>query len=104
MTYPLYIASPTLLVSVTGTASTSAPLPVGQNIRICNTGSVTAYVHVTQGAAVATVPTGTAAQSATTVLAGEDVIFSINSNKVHNISAITASGTTTLTVQVGEGV
>jgi hypothetical protein len=101
---PLFIASPTLLVEVTTSASTSVPLPVGQNIRICNTGSVTAYVHVTQDTALATVPTGTAAQSATTILAGEDTIFSLNSNKVFNISAITASGSTNLTVQVGEGV
>lgn len=99
-----FIANPTQLVSVTSSASTSAALPVGQNIRICNTGTVIAYVHVTTGTAVATVPTSTAAQTCTTILAGEDAIFSLDSNKVFNISAITASGTTTLTVQVGGGI
>lgn len=100
-------------VSVTSTASTSAALPgVGDVVRIVNEGPNICFVSIGTGSQTATLPSGTAAATCTAVLAGSDVIFSVpnpgtpatGSPTPLNISAICrASGTATLTVQVGTG-
>lgn len=95
----------TLLVAVTASASSSAALPArGAVIRLVNKGPNNCFVSIGSSAQVATVPTSTAVATATPVLAGEDVTFSIPSDSIQNISAIAdASGTATLYAQVGEG-
>lgn len=92
-------------ISVTTTASSSTALPAaGSTLRICNTGLEHAYIHITTGTAVATVPTGTAAATCTPVMAGTDIVLGLTTGDTLNISAITSSGSTTLVIQVGEGV
>lgn len=102
---PINAQAKTISISATSSASSSAALPAqGSSIRLVNTSSVTAYVHITSGAAVATVPTGTAANTCTPVLGPSDITLSIPNDAILNISAITRTGSTTLEVQVGEGI
>lgn len=101
------IKSPTFSISVTSSSSTPIALSgAGTTVRVVNDGANSAYMAVgaTAAAAVATVPTGTAALTATPILAGEDVAFSRDPNTDLYIAAITASSTTTLRVTVSEGV
>jgi len=102
---PFNANASTIRISVTTTATSTADLPdTGNVVRICNTGSNHAYVSIGLVYAAATVPTGTAARTCLTVMAGVDVTFSLpNNGSVCKISAITETGTTTLAVQVGEG-
>ena len=95
----------TQAISVTSTASTSTALPAqGAVIRVVNIGTKVAYYSIGSGTQTATVPSGTPVATATPILPGEDGTFSIPSDKIYNISAIADSGnTTTLLVQVGEG-
>lgn len=91
-------------ISVSTSASTSTALPnTGNTLRVHNTGDVVAYIHVTTGTAAATVPTATAAATCCSVGAGQDTVFSIPSDVIYNISAITESGATNLSVSVGGG-
>ena len=91
-------------ISATTSASSSTALPnTGTSLRVHNTGTSTAYFHVTTGTAAATVPTGTAASTCCSVGAGQDAVFSIPSDVIYNISAITETGSTNLEVSVGGG-
>jgi len=92
-------------ISVTATASSSTSLSaIGNVVRLCNNGVNTCYVSIGTGSQVATVPTGTALATCTPVLPGTDISLSIPNSSLQNISAIADSGkTTTLLVQVGEG-
>lgn len=95
----------TLRVAASTSASASVALPnVGGSIRVFNNGSVTAFIHISTGTAAATVPTSTAAATCTPIAAGQDTAFSIPSNEVYNISAITESSSTNLEVAVGGGI
>ena len=103
-TQPFSATSLTLPISVTTTASSSTALPgAGNSIRIINEGPNHAFVSIGSGAQTATRPNATPTATSTPVLAGEDVILSISNIATLNISAITRTGTTTLDVQVGEG-
>lgn len=93
-------------LSVTNAASSSTSLPaVANDIRIVNEGPNHAYVHITTGSAVATVPGGTPTKTCCPILAGSDVGLSLpSSTALCKISAICAgSGTATLRISVGEG-
>lgn len=95
--------APCISISVTTTASTSASLPSkGQTVRLFNEGSAIVYVSIGDGTQTATVPGATAAATCTPVAVGDEV-FRIPADQVYQISAITASGTATLRVQVTEG-
>lgn len=95
--------SPTILISVTTTASSSVALPAtGNTIRIVNEGPNVAYVSIGAAAQTATLPTGTAAATCTAVLPSSDITMSIPDGR-QNISAIARTGTASLNVQVGEG-
>lgn len=94
----------TLPISVTSSASASTALPAqGSVIRIVNEGTAIAFVSIGTGTQVATLPNATPTATSTPILSGEDLTFSIPSDAIQNISAITRSGTCTLDVQVGEG-
>lgn len=102
---PFNAQAKTLPISVTSTASASTALPAqGSVVRIINEGSAAAFISIGSGAQTATLPNATPTATSTPVLAGTDITLSIPSDAVYNISAITRSGTTTLDVQVGEGV
>jgi hypothetical protein len=95
--------APCISISVTTTPSTSVPLPSkGQTVRLFNEGTAIVYVSIGNGAQTATVPGATAAVTCTPVAVGDEV-FRIPDDKVYQISAITATGTATLRVQVTEG-
>lgn len=102
---PFSATSKTLPVSVTATASASTALPgQGNSIRIVNEGPNIVFVSIGAGAQTATLPNATPTGTSTPVLNGSDVVFSIPSDAVYNISAICrAAGTATIDVQVGEG-
>ena len=102
---PFSAQAKTLPISVTATASTSAALPnVGDQIRLVNEGPNHCFVSIGSGTQTATLPNATPTATSTPVLAGEDLILTIPSADVLNISAICrASGTATLCVQVGRG-
>lgn len=104
-TQPFTAQAKTLPISVTSTASTSTALPaLGNSVRIVNEGPNVAFVSIGSGTQTATLPNATPTATSTPVLAGTDVSFSIPNDAVYNISAICrASGTATLSVQVGEG-
>jgi hypothetical protein len=104
---PFTAQAPTMAISATASASTSAALPIaGSTLRIVNEGPNIAFIHVTSGTAVATLPTGTAAASATPCPVG-DISLTIpdSPSTPLNISAICrASQTAALSVQVGDGI
>lgn len=102
---PFSAQSLTLPISVTSTASTSAALPgKGNTIRIVNEGPNVAFVSIGSGAQTATLPNASPTATSTPIMPG-DVSLGIPADQVYNISAICrASGTATLSVQVGEGV
>lgn len=115
---PFPAQAKTLKIAVTATASTSGALPaIGNSIRVVNDGTATAFIDVGTGTRVATVPpTSTPVATCTPILPGEDVTFTIvkpeatasgvgdfTAPTALNISAITAGGSTTLYVSVGEG-
>lgn len=94
----------TLSVSVTTASSTAANLPaVGNTARLVNEGPNHAYVAISAAGTAATVPTGTAAATATPVLAGTDIALGIDGMTQMMICAICATGTATLRVQVSDG-
>lgn len=96
--------APTRSYAVTTAAGASVALPgIGSVVRIVNEGPSTAYVSIGTGTQVATVPTATPLVTSCPVLAGTDVTFSINISPNLQISAITATGTAVLDIQVGEG-
>jgi hypothetical protein len=100
------VNAPGIAISVTNVASAAVALPVGNNIRIVSKeGSSDAFVAVsTSNTVAATVPGASAARTCNAILGGEDSNFSLpDSQHVCYISAITASGTATLWVYVGEG-
>lgn len=98
-------SSPTITIASTSTASTSVALPgKGASVRIVNEGAGIAFVSIGSGTQTATLPTTSATNTCTPVLGGSDVVFSIPSDSIQNISACCRSGASaTLTVQVGEG-
>jgi hypothetical protein len=115
---PFPTQAKTLKIAVTSTASVSGALPaIGNSLRVVNEGTATAFIDVGTGSRVATVPaTSSPVATCTPILAGQDVVFTIvkpeavadglgsfTAPTVLNISAITAGGTTTLYVSVGEG-
>lgn len=102
---PFNCTALTLPISVTASASTSTALPAkGCVIRVVNEGPNIAFISVGTGTQTATLPNATVTATSTPVLAGSDVSLSIASDATYNISAICrASGTATLSVQVGEG-
>jgi P pilus assembly chaperone PapD len=93
-------------LAVTTVASASINLPgTGSVIRVVNEGPNHAYLAIGSGTQVATVPTATAANTCTPVLAGTDTTFTIpdgNGGRMQ-LSAICGTGTATLDIQVGEG-
>ena len=92
-------------ISVAAVASASVALPgKGSCVRIVNEGPDTAFISIGSGTQTATTPNSTPAGTATPVLPSSDIILSIPSDQVYNISAICRSaGSATLDVQVGEG-
>lgn len=106
MVTPLFSAqAPTKPIAVTASASSSTALPgLGNTVRIVNEGPNVAFVSIGSGTQVATLPNATPVATSTPVLPLTDIVLSINSDQIYNISAICrASGTATLDVQVGEG-
>lgn len=103
---PFGAQSITLPISVTSTASTSAALPAkGSVIRCVNEGPNKCFISIGAGTQTATLPNATPTATSTPVLAGTDIVLSIPSDAVYNISAICRSTeTATLDVQVGEGI
>lgn len=106
MTQVFNAKNPTIAISVTDSASTAVSIPAGKNIiRVVNNGSNECFIAVGGSSVAATVPTGTAAVTATPVLSGADAVFSITPNVDTYISAIcNTSETTTLYVSAGQGV
>lgn len=101
---PFTASAPAIRVNATTTASASVNLPSrGEVIRIVNEGPNNAYVSIGPSTQTATVPTGTAASTATVVLANSDTTFSLPDFDKQQISAICATGTAALDVQVGNG-
>lgn len=104
---PFSAQSKTLKVSVTTSASTSGALPgvAGNSLRVVNEGPNTAFISIGTTSQTATVPaTSSPVATCTPVLPGSDVVFTVPADAVQNISAITATGTATLYVSVGEGI
>lgn len=102
---PFNVTAKTLPISVTTSASSSTALPgQGTVVRIVNEGTAAAFVAIGEGAQVATLPNATPTGTSTPILPGTDVTFSIPSSSIWNISAITRTSTTTLDIQVGEGI
>lgn len=96
----------TLSISASSTASTSIALPNASNsVRIVNEGPNIAFVSIGAGTQTATLPSASVpVATCTPILASEDVILSIPSDAIYNISAICRSTqTAVLSVQVGEG-
>lgn len=90
----------------TDTVGASTALPGQGSVgRFVNEGPDNCYISVGIGTQVATVPsTSTAVATCTPVEAGEDIVLSIPSNAIQNISVICRSGkTATLLVSIGEG-
>jgi hypothetical protein len=73
-------------------------------VRLVNEGPNRCYVALGGSSVAATVPTGTAAATATPVLAGEDIILSLSPSQTYISAICRASETATLIVQNGEGV
>lgn len=104
-TGPFTAQSNTINIAATTTASASVPLPGrGEVVRIVNEGSATAYFSIGSGAQTATLPSTTAKATSTPILSGTDMTFSVPDVAGLQISAITATGTATLDVQVGMGI
>lgn len=102
---PFSAQAKTKPITVTSSASTSTTLPsLGNTLRVVNEGPNDAFISVGAGAQTATLPNATPVATSTPVLAGSDVSFTIPGDAVLNISAITRTGTATLSVSVGEGV
>lgn len=106
MIRPFSAQAKTVAISVTATSSTSAALPgKGNTVRLVNEGPYICFVSIGSGAQTATVPTGTAAATATPILAGTDISLSLPDSDTYNIAAICRTGqTATLLVAVGEGI
>ncbi len=102
---PFSAQAKTLPISVTSSASSSTALPsAGNTLRVVNEGPNDAFISVGTGAQTATLPNATPTATSTPVLAGSDVSFTIPGDAALNISAICrATGTATLSCQVGEG-
>lgn len=104
-TGPFTAQSNTINITATTTASASVPLPGrGEVVRIVNEGASIAYFSIGSGAQTATLPSTTAKATSTPILAGTDMTFSVPDVAGLQISAITATGTATLDVQVGMGI
>lgn len=101
---PFNATALTLPVNVTSVASTSAALPAkGNSVRIVNEGPNVAFISIGAGAQTATLPNASPTATSTPVMPG-DTTLSIPNDQIYQISAICrASGTATLSVQVGEG-
>lgn len=105
---PINVDSPCISVSVTSTASAAVALPTStlNQIRLVSDTTSTGVIFVAVGAAgvVATVLGGTSSRTSNPVLAGEDTVFTRDSNGGLFISAITNSTKTgTLYACVGSG-
>lgn len=105
MITPFSAQSKTMGISVNASPSSSTALPnTGNTLRVVNTGYATAYLAIGTDLQTATVPSGTPVATATPVLPGHDIPFSIPNDSIQNVSAICDTGlTTTLCIQVGEG-
>lgn len=91
-------------ISVTTVASTSVNMPnKGGTVVITNPGSSEALVSIGEGTQTATVPGTTPVATGCSIVAGASVSFSIPWDKALQISAICATGSTTLRVYVSEG-
>jgi len=104
---PFYAQAKTFKIDVTSTSSTNIALPTSDagTIRIVNDSYSTVFVSIGIGDQIATLPTGTALDTCTPIIGGSDVTFSIPRGVTMKIAAICkASETSTLYVQVGEGV
>lgn len=102
---PFPCAVKTLPISVTTSASASTALPgQGTVLRLINEGAVMVFVAVGEAAQTATLPNATPTATSTPVLPGSDIVLSLPSSGIWNISAITRSSTATLHVQVGDGI
>jgi len=96
--------SQSIAIPLTTSASASTPLPsVGNSLRIVNDSTGTAYIAVGPGVQTAVQPSGSASASATSILGGQDAVFSIPATGRLSISALVSVGTGTLVVSVGEG-
>ncbi|SEO78015.1 hypothetical protein [Nitrosovibrio sp. Nv6] len=102
---PFSAQAKTLPITVTATASISTALPSkGNSVRIINEGPSAVFVSIGSGTQAATLPDTTPTSTSTPVLNGSDIVLSIPSDQVYNISAICRSGgSATISVQVGEG-
>jgi hypothetical protein len=99
-------AAKTKPYSLTGTALASASLPdVGENVRLINAGPNNCFVSIGPGAQTATLPNSTPTRTSVPVLAGTDIVLSIENHVQCNLSGICASGeTATLYASVGSGI
>ena len=101
---PFPAQAKTIQLSATTSAGTSTALPAaGEVLHIINEGPNIVYFSVGTGSQIATVPTATSAATCTPVLAGLDVVMSIPSDQIMNVSIITQTGTAKVNFQVGEG-
>lgn len=103
---------PSFSISATATATAGAAFGNAPavnsgrtNVRIVNEGPNNAYIAVGASTVTATVPTGTAAATATPVLAGTDITLSVIPGETHISAICRASATATLIVSgVSDGV
>lgn len=101
---PFTAQSKVIRIAVTTSASTSVPLPGrGEAIRVVSEGPNHAFLSIGVGTQTATVPTSTASVTSTPILAGSDNSLSIPDIASQEISAICATGTAVLYVQIGVG-
>lgn len=105
MTRPFRADQSSFSISVTSTASTgaafgNAPAVNSDNttVRIVNEGPNRAYIAVGSSTVAATVPSGTAASTATPILPGEDITVSVIPGHTHISAICRSSETATLIV------
>ncbi len=96
-----------LPIAVTTSSSTTLALPnttqSSASLRVVNEGPNDAFISVGSGDQTATLPNATTTTTCCPVLAGTDMVFSIELAYDTNIAAITREGTATLVVSVGNG-
>jgi len=100
--FPANALARTVAVTASPLASTALP-NIGNILRAVNIGTEVAYIAVGVDEQTAKVADSTASDSACPVLPNSDITLSLDASAINNISTICASGTTTIVVQVGEG-
>lgn len=101
---PFPAQAKTMQLSATTSAGASTALPAAASVlHIINEGPNNAYFSVGTGAQTATTPSATPAATCTPILSGLDVVMSIPSDQIQNVSVITKTGTAVINFQVSEG-